>query len=105
MLKALLLPFEGLAVIYVMTFLWKKARPLSPKTYQNVKNSTADNSTMTDPKGKVSIHLGSSWLKLANYIGVYNGVFKFLLPQKKWGLQGYFVVLEDHLVLDFLNPL
>jgi hypothetical protein len=54
-----------------MTFLWKKACPLSPKTYQNGKNSMADNSTMTDRNGKVSIHLGSSWLKLSNYIGVY----------------------------------
>jgi hypothetical protein len=54
-----------------MTFLWRKACPLSPKTYQNGKNSMANNSTMTDHNGKVSIHLGSSWLKLSNYIGVY----------------------------------
>jgi hypothetical protein len=54
-----------------MTFLWKKASPFSPKTYQNGDNSTADNSAMTDPNGKVSIHLGSSWLKLSYYIGVY----------------------------------
>jgi hypothetical protein len=55
----------------VITFLWKKALPFSPKTYQNGENSMADNSTMTNPNGKVSIHLGSSWLKLSNYIGVY----------------------------------
>jgi hypothetical protein len=54
-----------------MTFLWRKACPLSPKTYQNWENSMADNSTMTDNNGKVSIHLGSSWLKLSNYVGVY----------------------------------
>jgi hypothetical protein len=71
MSKAVELPFAGLVVIYVMTFLWKKACPLSPKTYQNGENSTAANSTMTDPNRKVSIHLGSSWLKLSNYIGVY----------------------------------
>jgi hypothetical protein len=53
-----------------MTFLWRKACPLLPKTYQIGKNSMADNSTMTDHNGKVSIHLGSSWLKLSNYIGV-----------------------------------
>jgi hypothetical protein len=44
------------------TLLWKKASPFSPKTYQNGENSTAANSTMTDPNGKVSIYLGSSWL-------------------------------------------
>jgi hypothetical protein len=38
------------------------------KTYQNGKNLMADNSTMTDRNGKVSIHLGSSWLKLSNYV-------------------------------------
>jgi hypothetical protein len=54
-----------------MTFLWKKASPFSPKTYQNGENSTAANSTMTDHNGKVSMHLGSSLLKLSNYIGVY----------------------------------
>jgi hypothetical protein len=48
--------------VFVVTFLWKKASPFLPKTYQNGKNSTADNPTMTDPNGKVSIHLGSSWL-------------------------------------------
>jgi hypothetical protein len=69
--KSRLLPFAGFVVIYVMTFLWKKACLLSPKTNQNGKNSTADNSTMTDPNGKVSINLGSSWLKLSSYIGVY----------------------------------
>jgi hypothetical protein len=69
MSKAVLLPFAGLVVIYVMSFLWKKACPLSPKTYQNGKNLTADNSTMIDRNRKVSIHLGSSWLKLSNYIG------------------------------------
>jgi hypothetical protein len=71
MSKAILLQFVGLVVIYVMTFLWKKASSLSPKTYQNGKNSMADSSTMTDSNGKVSIHLGSSWLKLSRYIGVY----------------------------------
>jgi hypothetical protein len=55
----------------VLTFLWKKASPFSPKTYQNGENSMAENSTMKDPNGKVSIHLGSSWLKLSYYIGVY----------------------------------
>jgi hypothetical protein len=48
--------------VQVMTFLWKKASPFSPKTYQNGENSMADNSTMTEARGKVSIHLGSSWL-------------------------------------------
>jgi hypothetical protein len=57
-----------------MTFLWKKDCPLSPKTYQNGENSTADISTITDPNGKVSIHLGSSWLRLSNYIRVYRVV-------------------------------
>jgi hypothetical protein len=31
-----------------------------------------DNPTMTDPNGKVSIYLGSSWLQLSNDIGVYS---------------------------------
>jgi hypothetical protein len=44
------------------------------KSYQNGENSTADNSTMTDHNGKVSIHLESSWLRLSNYIGVYRVV-------------------------------
>jgi hypothetical protein len=39
----------------------EESLPFSPKTYQNGENSpTADNSTMTDLNGKVSIHLGSS---------------------------------------------
>jgi hypothetical protein len=54
-----------------MTFLWKKASLFLPKTYQNGENSMADDSTMTDPYGKVSIHLGCSWLKLSNYLGIY----------------------------------
>jgi hypothetical protein len=54
-----------------MPFLWKKACPFSLKSYQNGENSTADNSTMTDTNGKVSIHLGSLWLKLSNVKGVY----------------------------------
>jgi hypothetical protein len=37
----------------------KKASPFSLKSYQNGENSMADNSTKSDPNGKVSIHLGS----------------------------------------------
>jgi hypothetical protein len=55
-----------------MTFLGKKAYPFSLKSSQNGENSTAHNSRLlSDPDGKVSIYLGSTWLKLSNDIGVY----------------------------------
>jgi hypothetical protein len=53
------------------TLLWKKALPFLLKSYQNGENLTADKSTMSDPNGKVSIHLGSSWLKVSNDIGLH----------------------------------
>jgi hypothetical protein len=44
---------------------------------------------MTDPNGKVSIYLGSSWLKLYYDIGVY------MVSTESW----------NQLVMEFLNPL